>query len=319
MELALYSLSASLPGTDKHSSLVAFLRFRRSSGADDSMFHCVGATSTTTAHCAATRVESSNSGSIQPPSTRSGTARGISGNIYLQRKSRSRAHSYKLANAANVEASGNSLLGRLRCRAGWRSNSQPISSNNWRRREQLTTALVSTHRLLIRSGCAWNIGRSRKRSLSECVPGYIFPVTLMSHRSAGVQITTNSSIASSHDGHAGSTCFATNTSSTLKKLSIVETPQLGHATYVFAKPRSMDSFLALSTKITKDDIRRNRNDARRASQLVGRVIHGPESKGVARRNMGSAWGKIPVRADMLKNLDPSLSVIDVTAKMQTST
>jgi hypothetical protein len=32
---------------------------------------------------------------------------------------------------------------------------------------------------------------------------------------------------------------------------VVETPQLGHATYVFAKPRSMESFLALYTKTTK--------------------------------------------------------------------
>ena len=32
----------------------------------------------------------------------------------------------------------------------------------------------------------------------------------------------------------------------------VETPRLGHATYVFAKPRSIDSFLALYTRITKD-------------------------------------------------------------------
>ena len=47
---------------------------------------------------------------------------------------------------------------------------------------------------------------------------------------------------------------------------VVETPQLGHATYVFGKPRSMDSFLALYTKITKDDIRQNRNNA--AEQLV---------------------------------------------------
>ena len=30
----------------------------------------------------------------------------------------------------------------------------------------------------------------------------------------------------------------------VEKAVVVETPQLGHATYVFAKPRSMDSFLA---------------------------------------------------------------------------
>ena len=55
---------------------------------------------------------------------------------------------------------------------------------------------------------------------------------------------------------------------------VIETPQLGHATYVFAKPRSMDGFLALYTKITKDDIRRNRNNAAERLGFLGRVIHG---------------------------------------------
>jgi hypothetical protein len=37
---------------------------------------------------------------------------------------------------------------------------------------------------------------------------------------------------------------------------VVETPQLGYATYVFANPRSMQGLLALNTKIAKEDIRR---------------------------------------------------------------
>jgi hypothetical protein len=45
------------------------------------------------------------------------------------------------------------------------------------------------------------------------------------------------------------------------RLVVVETPQLGHATYVFAKPRNMETFLTLYTKITRDDIRRNRDNA----------------------------------------------------------
>ena len=60
----------------------------------------------------------------------------------------------------------------------------------------------------------------------------------------------------------------------IEKAVVIETPQLGHATYVFAKPRSMDSFLALYTKITKDDIRRNRNSAAERLGFLGRVIHG---------------------------------------------
>ena len=60
----------------------------------------------------------------------------------------------------------------------------------------------------------------------------------------------------------------------LEKAVVVETPQLGHATYVFAKPRSMESFLALYTKITKEDIRRNRDNIGERLGFLGRVIHG---------------------------------------------
>ena len=67
----------------------------------------------------------------------------------------------------------------------------------------------------------------------------------------------------------------------VEKAVVVETPQLGHATYVFAKPRSMDSFLALYTKITKDDIRRNRNNAAERLGFLGRVIHGTNPRSVA--------------------------------------
>lgn len=60
----------------------------------------------------------------------------------------------------------------------------------------------------------------------------------------------------------------------LEKAVVVETPQLGHATYVFAKPRRMDSFLVLYTRVTKDDIRRNSNNAAQQLGFLGRVIHG---------------------------------------------
>jgi hypothetical protein len=60
----------------------------------------------------------------------------------------------------------------------------------------------------------------------------------------------------------------------LEKAVVVETPQLGHATYIFAKPRSMDNFLALYTKIMKDDIRRNRDNTAERLGFLGRVIHG---------------------------------------------
>lgn len=54
----------------------------------------------------------------------------------------------------------------------------------------------------------------------------------------------------------------------------VETPQLGHATYLFAKPASMEAFLAMYTGVTKEDIRRNRDNAGVRLGFLGRVVHG---------------------------------------------
>ena len=64
----------------------------------------------------------------------------------------------------------------------------------------------------------------------------------------------------------------------LERTVVVETPQLGHATYIFAKPRSMDGFLATYTKITKEDIRRNRDDVAARLGFLGRIIHGVDPK-----------------------------------------
>jgi hypothetical protein len=60
----------------------------------------------------------------------------------------------------------------------------------------------------------------------------------------------------------------------MEKAIAVETPQLGHATYVFAKPRTMDGFLAVYTRISKEDIRRNRDNVGERLGFLGRVIHG---------------------------------------------
>ena len=60
----------------------------------------------------------------------------------------------------------------------------------------------------------------------------------------------------------------------LEKAVVVETPQLGYATYVFAKPENMEAFLAFYTRISKDDIRHNRNNASERLKFLGRVIHG---------------------------------------------
>ncbi len=55
---------------------------------------------------------------------------------------------------------------------------------------------------------------------------------------------------------------------------VVETPQLGHATYLFAKPASMESFLALYIRTSKEDIRVNRNNVAERLGFLGRIVHG---------------------------------------------
>ena len=60
----------------------------------------------------------------------------------------------------------------------------------------------------------------------------------------------------------------------VEKAVVVETPQLGPATYVFAKPRSMEGFLVSYTKTVKEDIRRNRDNVAERLGFLGRVIHG---------------------------------------------
>ena len=60
----------------------------------------------------------------------------------------------------------------------------------------------------------------------------------------------------------------------LEKAVIVETPQLGHATYLFAKPTSMSDFLGMYRNVTKDDIRHNRGNVAGRLGFLGRLIHG---------------------------------------------
>ena len=64
----------------------------------------------------------------------------------------------------------------------------------------------------------------------------------------------------------------------VEKAVVAETPQLGHATYVFSRPRSMGTFLAIYTKVTKDDIRHNRDNASERLGFQGRIIHGTKPK-----------------------------------------
>ena len=60
----------------------------------------------------------------------------------------------------------------------------------------------------------------------------------------------------------------------LERAVIVETPQLGHATYLFSKPTSMSDFLAVYGSVTKADIRHNRGNVAERIGFLGRIIHG---------------------------------------------
>jgi hypothetical protein len=54
----------------------------------------------------------------------------------------------------------------------------------------------------------------------------------------------------------------------------VETPQLGHATYLFSKPQGIEAFLAVYVAATKEAIRQNRANMADRLGFLGRVVHG---------------------------------------------
>jgi hypothetical protein len=54
----------------------------------------------------------------------------------------------------------------------------------------------------------------------------------------------------------------------------IETPQLGHATYLFVRPASIEAFLTVYTRVTKEDVRRNRDNVAARLGFLGRVVHG---------------------------------------------
>jgi hypothetical protein len=64
----------------------------------------------------------------------------------------------------------------------------------------------------------------------------------------------------------------------LEKAVVAETPQLGHATYIFTKPNNMEGFLATYTKITKGDIRQNRDNVAARLGFQCRVVHGTDPR-----------------------------------------
>jgi hypothetical protein len=64
----------------------------------------------------------------------------------------------------------------------------------------------------------------------------------------------------------------------LEALVVIETPQLGHATYLFSKPKSMNEFLATYRSTTREEILQNRNNVAEALGFLNRIIHGPNAQ-----------------------------------------
>jgi len=60
----------------------------------------------------------------------------------------------------------------------------------------------------------------------------------------------------------------------LEATVIVETPQIGHATYLFSKPASTSEFLAFYIKVTREEILQNRGNVAEKLGFSGRLIHG---------------------------------------------
>lgn len=59
----------------------------------------------------------------------------------------------------------------------------------------------------------------------------------------------------------------------LEKIVVVETPQLGHATYLFSKHTSISEFLAVYRSTTREAILQNRDNVAERLGFLGRLIH----------------------------------------------
>jgi glycosyltransferase involved in cell wall biosynthesis len=60
----------------------------------------------------------------------------------------------------------------------------------------------------------------------------------------------------------------------LPRAIVAEVPQLGHASYVFAKPADTREFVRLYAAACRDDIRKNRGNVAQQLGFIGRVSHG---------------------------------------------
>ena len=64
----------------------------------------------------------------------------------------------------------------------------------------------------------------------------------------------------------------------LARTAVAEVPQLGNATYVFARPADIRDFVRRYATTTREDIRRNRGNIAIELGFIGRVMHGSHPK-----------------------------------------
>jgi len=60
----------------------------------------------------------------------------------------------------------------------------------------------------------------------------------------------------------------------LERCLVIETPQPGHATYLFSKPRTIEEFLSFYITCAKGEIRRNAGNLAEKLGYLGRIAHG---------------------------------------------
>jgi curved DNA-binding protein CbpA len=80
----------------------------------------------------------------------------------------------------------------------------------------------------------------------------------------------------------------------------VETPQLGHATYLFSKPQSIEAFLTSYVATTKEAIRQNRANVAERLGFLGRVVHGSNPRlwlRTLKARLGEAADSPPVESE----------------------
>ena len=59
---------------------------------------------------------------------------------------------------------------------------------------------------------------------------------------------------------------------------VAETPQAGHATYLFSRPENINRFFHLYAPSTREAILKNRNNSADKLGYLGRVVHGSDNK-----------------------------------------